>query len=121
MIKSITVLHQKVNFTEAVVLSRAMKANGKNKGWFNEENRNDRSAISTKFDVLDSWKKVNHKSKNVLINDHNDQAVINAKNIEIKNWKDFNVYEVIENQRQPTISTIWVITNKDANYIRLLK
>lgn len=30
------------------------------------------------------------KSENVVVNDHNDQEVNNAKNIEIKNWKDYN-------------------------------
>ena len=54
--------------------------------------------------------------ENVVVNDHNDQEVINAKNIEIKKWKDYNVYGDIEHQGQPTISTTWFTKKKDRNY-----
>jgi len=41
-----------------------------------------------------------------LLNDHNDPEIISAKNVEIKNWKDFNAYEEVENQGQPSFNNM---------------
>ena len=46
--------------------------------------------------------------------------VLEAKSIELQNWKDHKVYEEVENEGQSTISVRWVVTKKkkaDGNVI----
>ena len=43
------------------------------------KNTNDNSAIYLNFDTLESWKRANPESENVLLNDHNDPEIISAK------------------------------------------
>ena len=38
--------------------------------------------------------------------------MIQARQVELQNWKDMEVYEEIKDQGQKVISTRWVITNK---------
>ena len=43
---------------------------------------------------------------------HHEVEVIQAKQVELQNWKDMEVYEEIKDQGQKVISTRWVITEK---------
>ena len=38
--------------------------------------------------------------------------MIQAKQVELQNWKDMEVYEEIEDQGQKVVSTRWVTTEK---------
>ena len=44
----------------------------------------------------------------------NKACVTQAKLVELDSWKQFDVYEVVPNQGQDTISTRWVITQKES-------
>ena len=48
----------------------------------------------------------------VPVGDHWRPEVIKAKENEIDNWKNFNVFTEVEDKGQKTISTRWVITQK---------
>ena len=38
--------------------------------------------------------------------------VLNAKTLELENWKKFDVFEEVENQGQTALSVRWVCTEK---------
>ena len=48
----------------------------------------------------------------ILAYRHQEARVIQAKQVELQNWKDMEVYEEIKDQGQKVISTRWVITEK---------
>ena len=45
--------------------------------------------------------------------DHNTPEVIEAKEKEIKNLKDFDTFEEIEDEGQKTVGSRWVVTKKE--------
>ena len=46
---------------------------------------------------------------------HNEPEIIDAKKQEIENWKNFNAFEIVEDIGQPTITTRWVINEKESH------
>ncbi len=46
---------------------------------------------------------------------HNEPEIIDAKKQEIENWKKFNAFEIVEDIGQPTITTRWVINEKESH------
>ena len=49
------------------------------------------------------------------------QEVIDAKDREIQNLRDNDVFEIVEHQKQPLISCKWVLTEKVKNGKRIVK
>ena len=45
--------------------------------------------------------------------EHNTPEVIEAKAKEIKNLKDFNTFEEVEDEGQKTVGSRWVVTKKE--------
>lgn len=103
---------------EATIISRAGKATGKYSSWYNVKHPDEENPICIDFQSIDKWKKV-EKGRTEEVNivlvpqqRHCDKDVITAKEREIQNWKDFEVFEEVRNSGQKTISTTWVITEK---------
>ena len=46
------------------------------------------------------------------------EAENEAKLRELENWRDFNVYDEVQNTGQKTISTRWVVTSKENNKVK---
>ncbi|KAL2093504.1 hypothetical protein ACEWY4_010816 [Coilia grayii] len=104
----------------AEVLGRAGKATGKYKSWYNLlfiEPTN----VAGKTDSVDISKLQNlqieptvdivNSSEDVLIT--KDVSFDHAKQEELKNWRDNNVFETVQEEGQKSISTRWVCTLKE--------
>ena len=100
-------------YQQATVLSRGGKAAGKYKSFYNIKNEGDREPVTVDFDAVESWQKCN-EDVNLVTGPAKDN-ILQAKLSEIQNWKNFNVFTEIDNNRQIKISTRWVITTKGPN------
>ena len=91
----------------AVVMSRAGKATGRNKYWFNVKDLDNDSMRSVDFENVSSWKNINEE---VLISKNETFEVTEAKLRELENWKNNKVYQEVDDENQSKISVRWVIT-----------
>ena len=91
-----------------MIISRAGKASGKNKYWFNVKDLEDDTVKSVDFENIRSWKNLNEE---VLLCKNETFEVVEAKLRELENWKN-NVYNAVEDDGQSQVSVRWVITEK---------
>ena len=94
---------------KAMVMSRAAKASGKNKYWFNVKDLNDDSSKSEDFENINSWKNINEE---VLLSKVERFEITEAKLKELHNSKNNNVYQEPDDDNQNKTSRRWVITEK---------
>ena len=106
----------------ATVVSRAGKATGKYSKWINiHPDNGEVKAVDFGNDIQD-WKYVegghsepeNASEENiteVFISSSNEN-VMPAKKFELNNWKNFDVYEEVEDKGQSAISVTWVCTER---------
>ena len=73
---------------EAIVISRAGKATGKNKYWMNIKDLENGAFKSINCEEIDEWRLNNEV---ILLADHN-HSTIETKHLEIQNWKYHKVY-----------------------------
>ena len=111
-------------WTKARVLGRGGRATGKYKNHFNIEKENNEKVCldfsKTQYAILEQEEEVSgeedyHSSEEVLISSKEfsvNEKIEEAKEIEIQNWRNFNVFEETVDKGQSTISTRWVITEK---------
>ena len=100
-----------------IAVNRAGKANGKNKHWFNVKNIMSNVIKCVDFEKVE-WQIVEEE---VLYSSSNNPQVLAAKQKELEKWKDYDVYEEVDNEGQETVSTRWVITeksDKDTNSVK---
>lgn len=102
------------------ILGRAGKVTGKYKNCFNFENETDGSKgwMDIEKDI-NNWKEI-MEDEEILITYDND-LVTQAKENEIKNWHDNEVYEEVDYNCQTTISVRWVITEKQKENKKIIK
>ena len=107
------------NWTSARVISRGGKSTGKHKACMNIENVVDKSKLCVNFDEIFDFKIKNDiEEANVVTvppHRHDEQNVKDAKNLELDNWKKFNVYIQVKDTGQKAITTTRVITEKRIN------
>ena len=94
---------------KAMIISRAGKASGKNKYWFNVKDLEDDTVKSVDFENIRSWKNLNEE---VSLCKNETFEVVEAKLRELENWKNNNVYNEVEDDGQSQVSVRWVITEK---------
>ena len=94
---------------KAMIISRAGKASGKNKYWFNVKDLEDDTMKSIDFENIRNWKNL---SEEVLLCKNETFQVVEAELRELENWKNNNVYHKIEDDGQSQVSVRWVITEK---------
>ena len=97
------------------ILGQAGKSTRKYKTWYNvrDENNQERS-----IDVRNlEWEKVPETEINIkaVSDDTRANDIIKAKENELDKLAQFETYEEVFNYGQITLSTRWVITNKDGN------
>ena len=97
------------------ILSRAGKASGKYKSWYNVRNENNEER-SVDLNRLE-WEKIPETEINIsqIVTDNKNSANIsveNAKDNELEKIAQFQTYEEVANKGQKTLSTRWVITDK---------
>ena len=97
------------------ILGRAGKATGKYKTWYNvrDENNQERSIDLRNLE----WEKVPETEINItaVSDDTRANDIIKAKENELDKLAQFETYEEVFNCGQKTLSTRWVVTNKDGN------
>ena len=103
---------------KAKIVSRGGKATGKNWAYLNilDDGENETKGINFETDI-EKWKVVNDpgSENNVAFLSKacpEEEKVRVAKELELKNWKSFGVYEEVEDIGQQSLSSRWVITEK---------
>ena len=98
------------------ILSRAGKATGKYKSWYNvrNENNEERSVDLSRLE----WVKIPETEINItqtvsVNKSSRSKSIENAKDIELEKLIQFQTYEEVANKGQKTLSTRWVITEKN--------
>ncbi|CAG2239162.1 unnamed protein product [Mytilus edulis] len=99
----------------ATVLGRAGKATGGNKSWYNVKDHVSDEQKSVDLGNLE-WNILEDQTNDIEVQttdevDQNDSDI--AKQLELQKLRQFNTYEEVEDGGQKTISTRWVITNKN--------
>ena len=64
---------------------------------------------------MSEWQPIEEEASHeriLLATDIKEEAVVNAKLKELSSWEKNNVYVIVKDDGQPTISTRWVLTNK---------
>ena len=103
------------DWTTATVLSRAGKATGLNKHWYNVQHEVDEEQKSVDLSKV-QWKRLDENDKESSVNItgssvlHDEQI---AKQTELQKLNNFDTYEEVENSGQHVLSTRWVITTKN--------
>ena len=110
-------IKQSSEWKPAKVISRAGKANGKNKSWFNLESSDDQSRMAIDLEECE-WKQIPHAPEevNIVIIPKNQQQTPEceqAKLEEIEKLKQFNTFSVVKDEGQFRISTTWVLWEKN--------
>ena len=117
---------------EGTVVSRAGKASGANKHWWNTNNP-DGSKKAVDFSKVFKWRML--PDNNTAEQDNTDETVIdpvllitnktkelNSKLVELRQWKDMGVYQEVDDKGQDCISLRWVLKDKlDNDGIKICK
>ena len=99
-------------FRHLKIVSRAGKVSGKYANWLNVIDTDTNNAESVNWDFIEEWKEI--PNEEALISENfNPDDVFAAKLAEIERWKEYQVFEEVENNGQKAISTRWVNTEKD--------
>lgn len=104
-------------WTNALVISRAGKATGRNKAWYNVRDNETNEEISINLERLE-WKLVKEHEAEVNIitgSEIGKEKCDIAKQQELEKLIEFDTYEEVKDIGQKSVSTRWVITNKDGN------
>lgn len=113
-------LRSSEDLKEGVVNSRAGKATGKYRYHLNIQSPKD-----NEIDVLDfssdvvEWHPITEEV--MIASNKNQDSIEAAKEKELRNWKDNNVYCEVEDNEQYTISCRWVIATKKVDRLDVTK
>ena len=116
-------------WTKAKVISRGGKATGKNKYYVNVMNEGDKQKLGIHLDRLEyqmldeeedgscreGIDDERDEEANVVfvpISSHGTPEVVRAKEQELQNWSNFEVYTEVQDNGQNALSTRWVVTEK---------
>lgn len=102
-------------WTDAIVLGKGGKATGKNKYWYNVlSDKNQKMGVDltqVDFELLSDKDETNFTT--VPTEENWKSEVKDAKEKELENWIKFDVYKEVEDKGQQTLSTKWVVTEKE--------
>ena len=101
-------------WTKATVLDRAGKATGKNKYWYNLQDDISKEKKSVNQDQV-QWQLITDDANvnSVLKQNTISSKDTSAKLAELQKLQHFNTYQEVKDCGQQTLSTRWVITNKE--------
>jgi hypothetical protein len=99
---------------KATVLSKQPKRKGQHGNWVNIHVDGDDDPSSVNWDDVSNWKELKPSDQLVLLSsdDEMSQQVIDAKEREINNLMENDVFEEVLHNNQQLISSKWVITTK---------
>ena len=100
--------------TKSHVLSRQPKKDGKNKDWINVQVIGEEKPSSVNWNDVLWWREVENTEEVLVLSDTQEckQDIIDAKEEELKNLIDNDVFEWVEDEGQKAISTRWVLHEK---------
>ena len=97
---------------EVKILGRGGKATGTIPKWMNVLNKSTNKKEGVNWEEVEEWKVV--QTEEVLISEvYNIDEVLESKFAEIDKWKEYAVFEEVDNIGQKSISTRWVCSEKD--------
>ena len=107
----------------AKVLSQQPKRNGKNGNWLNVHVDGDDDPSSVNWDDVSEWKEVEAEEEFALLTsaEQLSQEVVDAKEREIVNLIENDVFDEVNDDGQPRVSCKWVVTSKvkdDKNVVK---
>ena len=129
-------LPESEEWIDATVLSRGGKSTGKNKYYVNVMNNKDKQKLGMHLDKIefevvkedvgndanargreedDVSREEDEEEANVVfvsVSSHCKPEIIKAKEQELQNWRNFDVYREIQDSGQKALSTRWVVTEK---------
>ena len=106
----------------ATALSKQLKRQGKYDNWINVQADREEEPSSVNWDEVIRWEPLPGEEMTILLTAHEkmSQALITAKEREIQNLRDNDVFEVVEEQ-QPLVSCKWIFTEKVKNGKKVVK
>ena len=107
----------------ARILSTQPKRSGKYGNWLNVQINGKENPSSVNWEEVKEWKQMPYEEKVIFLAEEEEmsQEVVNAKEREIQNLRDNDVFEVVEFNNQPLISCKWIITEKIKNNEKVTK
>ena len=101
-------------WTKATVLGRAGKATGKNRYWYNLQDDISKEKKSVNLDQA-QWQLITDDANVNIVTKQNriSSEDTSAKLAELQKLRHFNTYEEVKDCGQQTLSTRWIITNKE--------
>ena len=108
------------DLTEGIIHSRAGKATGKYRYHLNVQSPKDEEIKVLDFstDVVE-WHPITEEV--MIASTNNKEGIEAAKEKELNNWKDNDVYCEVDNENQHTISCRWVIETKKVDGLDITK
>ena len=105
------------------VLSRQPKHTSKFRSWLNVRKEGDEKPFSVNWDDVVDWEVLPEPEQLVLFSasEEMSQRVIDAKEKEVENLRDNDVFESVEYRSQSLISCKWVFTEKIKNGEKVVK
>ena len=100
-----------------VVVNRGGKATGIHKYWMNVKNISSGAIKCVNFEKL-QWTLIEEE---VLYTSSNNPEVLVAQQVELDKWKEYDVYDEVEDLGQETVSTRWVISEKSDKHSNSIK
>ena len=100
------------------------KRNGKNGNWLNVHVLGDDNPSSINWDDVSDWKEIAETEEEVALRTMDEQfsqEVIDAKEKEIMNLTENDVFEEVNNVGQKCVSCKWVITSKEKDDKKIVK
>ena len=108
---------------KATVLSRQPKKNSKFSNWLNVLREGENKPVSINMDDVVQWQEILFAEHTIFFSEAEEmkQEVVDAKQKELQNMIEHDVYTEVENTGQDTISMKWVFTEKVDNGERRTK
>ena len=122
-------LFEENDWRTGMVMNKQPKITGQYRNWVNiaEDNEEEQSI---NFEYVENWEEVTGKEneelegENIVLYNSSQETlneVIEAKNKELKNMKDNDVYELVPYTGQKTISAKWIFSEKIKNGKKVIK
>ena len=107
----------------AKILSVQPKQTGKYGKWVNVHVMGEEEPRSIDWSQVHNWRNVLYPENVVMMTQDEElaQVVVDAKEKEIKNLIENDVFESVQNENQPTISSRWIITEKFKDGKKIVK
>ena len=119
----ISFLESGSDWIEAAVLAQQPKRSGTQKDWVDIDIVGETQPCSMNWCNVEQWKYMPSPETVVLLTlkDEMKQDVIEAKSKELERLEQYGTFEVVPFRGQETVSSRWVITEKDINGTKKIK